>query len=266
MKPLFFTKIEGTGNDFLMFDNRQGLIDAAVPKQLTAEFVKRVCDRHIGIGADGVVVLEETKGFLFAMRYFNCDGTEAAVCLNGARCAVTYARRLGAIDDKGKFLTAWGPIGFFFQGDRVSIQVLPPVDIQLNTNVTIARHKFTAHRLKVGVPHCVIFVDSFDDLDVADLGGKIRSHKLFQPDGTNVDFVKQEDQQLFVRTYERGVEAETLSCGSGAVASAYVATKLFILQSPVGIKTRGGTLVVTIKDKVYLEGATHIVCDGTFYV
>jgi diaminopimelate epimerase len=266
MKPIFFTKMEGTGNDFLIIDNRNTLINEGIGENNLKEFVKKVSDRKVGAGSDGVIFLEQSKNFPFSMRYFNNDGSEAAICLNGARCVVGYSFRLGLIKEKGKFISPAGPVGFYYKNNTVSIEVLPPVDLKLNFSLTVNRKKISANFLKVGVPHCVIFVESFDEIDVKKLGQAIRMHKTFKPEGTNVDFVKAEDNQLFVRSYERGIEDETMSCGTGALAAAYIATKLFITQSPATCKTKGGDLIATIKDKLYLEGPISYVYDGVYYL
>lgn len=266
MKPILLTKAEGTGNDFVLVDNREGMLNEIIKSGDLSGFAKRILDRNLGVGGDGLIILGVEQNYPFGMRYFNRDGSEADLCLNGCRCLVSYAFRLGLLEDKGKFMTAAGPIGFFYKDGVVSIEVMPPVDIKLNFALTVNRKKLKAHFLKIGVPHCVIFVESYDDLDVVELGRDIREHKSFKPEGTNVNFVKQEGKSIFVRTYERGIEAETLSCGSGVLASAYIATKLMYVQSPVSCKTRGGELLVTIKDKLYIEGPTHFVFDGLYYV
>jgi diaminopimelate epimerase len=266
MKPIFFTKMEGTGNNFLIIDNRNGYLTVNLQEMIITDFVKRLADANLGAGADGVIFLEQSAEYPFEMRYFNRDGSEAVACLNGARCVVSYAFRLGLIKDKGKFASASGPIGFFYRDEGVSVEVAPPVDVKLNFSFTVNRKKQNANFLRIGVPHCIIFVDDYRKVDVKTLGQAIRNHKTFKPEGTNVDFVKVDKDSISVRTYERGVEDETLSCGSGALASAYIATKLFMAQSPVTCKTKGGDLVVTIKDKLYLEGPAKYVYDGVFYV
>jgi diaminopimelate epimerase len=266
MKPIFFTKMEGAGNDFLVLDNHNGYISEMVPGNSFQEFIRVLSHRHLGAGSDGVIFVEESRDFPFAMRYFNRDGSEAETCLNGARCIVSYAHRLGFIQEKGKFMSASGPLGFYYKNSAVSIEVQPPIDIKLNFSFTVQRKKYRANSLKIGVPHCVIFVDSYDDIDVKTLGRAIREHRTFKPDGANVNFVKVEGNNLFVRTYERGVEDETLSCGSGVLASTYIAAKLFMVESPVTCNTNGGTLTVTIKDKLYLEGPAHFVYDGVYYL
>ena len=266
MKPIFFTKMEGTGNNFLVIDNRNGYLTVNVHEQTTAEFVSRLADCKRGAGADGVILLEQSAEFPFEMRYFNRDGSEAVACLNGARCVVSYAYRLGLLKDKGKVASASGPIGYYYKNDDVSIEVPPPVDVKMNFSFTVNRKKYSANFVRVGVPHCVVFVDDIEKLDVKTIGEAIRNHKTFKPEGTNVDFVKVEKDCINVRTYERGVEDETLSCGSGVLASAYIATKLFMVQSPVVCKTPGGQLIATIKDKLYLEGPTRYIYDGVYYI
>ena len=266
MKPIFFTKMEGTGNNFLVIDNRNGYLTVNVHDQTTSEFVSRLADCQRGAGADGVILLEQSAEFPFEMRYFNRDGSEAVACLNGARCAVSYAFRLGLLKDKGKVASASGPIGYYHKNGDVSIEVAPPVDVKMNISFTLSRKKYSANFVRVGVPHCIVFVDDIEELDVKTLGEAIRNHKTFKPEGTNVDFVKVEKECIQVRTYERGVEDETLSCGSGVLASAYIATKLFMIQSPVVCKTTGGQLIATIKDKLYLEGTTKYIYDGVYYI
>jgi diaminopimelate epimerase len=266
MKPIFFTKMEGTGNNFLIIDNRNGYLTVNVTDQSIPEFVKTLADSQLGAGSDGVILLEQSAEYPFEMRYFNRDGSEAVACLNGARCVVSYAFRLGLLKDKGKVASASGPIGYYYRGDTVSIEVAPPVDVKLNFSFTVARKKYSASFLRVGVPHCIIFVDDLKKVDVKKLGEAIRNHKTFKPEGANVNFVKVDKESIHVRTYERGVEDETLSCGSGALAAAYIATKLFMVQSPVTCKTKGGEMVVTIKDKLYLEGSVKYVYDGVYYI
>lgn len=266
MKPIFFSKMEGTGNDFVIIDNREEQFTSIVKKDEMKNTISRMLQRHYGIDADGLILIENFKGYFFNMRYFNRDGSEAELCLNGARCAVKFAHRLGIIEEKGKFLTPAGPVGFAFHSDVISVEVLPPVDLKLNFTLTIARKKYKLSYLKLGVPHTIMFVDSFDDINISELGSAIRNHKEFQPDGTNVNFVMVENKSIFVRTYERGIEAETLSCGSGVVASAYIAAKLFLAESPVKVKTNGGELTVTLKDKLYLEAPANFIFDGTYYL
>ncbi len=266
MRPIFFTKMEGSGNDFLIVNNVNGVLNDIVEDANRPELVRKMAHRHFGAGSDGVLFMEQTKDLPFNMRYYNNDGSEASMCLNGARCVVAYAFRLGIIQDKGKFLSAYGPIGFYYKDGSVSIEVQPPIDIKMNFSFTLSRKKIRANFLRIGVPHCVIFVDSYDDIDVIKRGSAIRNHKTFKPEGTNVNFVKVERNCLYVRTYERGVEDETLSCGSGVLASAYIATKLFLAQSPLTCKTEGGELLATIKDKLYLEGTARYIYDGVYYL
>ncbi len=158
MKPIFFSKMEGTGNDFVMVDNREEQFTGVVSKEELKSTIIRMLDRHRGIGADGLILIENFKGYFFNMRYFNCDGSEAAFCLNGARCAVKYAHRLGIIGEKGKFLTPGGPIGFAYDPGDISIEILPPIDIKMNFSVTVARKKYKLSYLKLGVPHAVILL------------------------------------------------------------------------------------------------------------
>jgi diaminopimelate epimerase len=267
MKPIFFTKMEATGNDFLLFDNRSGMISDAFRNNDVQQFIKTIAHPHFGAGADGVIFLEGSRDFPFQMRYFNRDGSPASVCLNGARCVASFAYRLGIVREKGKFSSGDNPIGFFNKGNDVSIEVLSPIDLKLNFSFTVNRKKIHANFLKLGIPHCVVFVDSFDEIQIEKLGPAIRNHKKLKPEGVNVNFVKVDENAIYVRTYERGVESETLSCGSGVLASAYIASKLFIAtESPIICKTRGGELKVVIKEKLYLEGPANYIYDGIYYL
>jgi diaminopimelate epimerase len=258
--------MEGSGNDFVILNNHTGLLTEMVAGNEMSDLVKKLSDRHLGAGSDGILIVDSSKDFPFQMKYYNRDGSETELCLNGARCIVSYAYRLGLIQEKGKFMSAAGPIGFYQRNGTVSIEVTPPVDIKLNFSITVKRKKYKVSYLRIGVPHCVLFVDSYDDINVRELGQQIRSLKTFQPDGVNVNFVLNDKNTLHVRTYERGVEDETLSCGSGVLASAYIATKLFLKESPITVDTRGGQLQVTIKDKLYLEGPAKFVYDGVYYL
>ena len=142
MKPIFFTKMEGTGNDFLVIDNRNGVINENIGTKDIKDFIRKISNRKLGAGSDGVIFVEQSKDFPFGMRYFNKDGSEACICLNGARCAVSYSYRLGLIKEKGKILSKSGPIGYYYKNGTVSIEILPPVDLKLNFGLTVSRKKY----------------------------------------------------------------------------------------------------------------------------
>lgn len=238
MPTIPFTKMNGAGNDFVLLDNRAGLAD------LGSAAVARLCDRHRGVGADGVLAVEpaEGAGADFRMRYYNSDGGEAEMCGNGARCFARFAGRLaGRALESIRFETPAGVIGAHFEGERVRLAMSAPRDRRLRETVEARGQRWTVHSVDTGVPHAVIFVDEPGDVDVAATGAALRYHPHFAPRGTNVNFAGvTAPGRLTLRTYERGVEAETLACGTGAVAAALIYAALYDLDGPVDIAVRGG--------------------------
>src|SRR6266496_3348400 len=211
---LRFTKMNGAGNDFVLIDNRAGDI------HLDRSEVVRICDRHRGVGADGILLLERaTNGADFRMRYFNADGGEAEMCGNGARCFARFANKVAGAQRKISFETPAGVIGAELTQDLVTLQMTEPTDLRLNVTVRGANENKTVHFINSGVPHVVVPVSQIDDVDVRRQGAAIRHHEMFSPKGANVNFIeKRGTKQIAVRTYERGVESETLACGTGVVA------------------------------------------------
>ena len=215
---LRFTKMNGAGNDFILFDNRAGSI------ALDRNHVAQLCDRHRGIGADGVLLLENpTNRADFRMRYFNADGGEAEMCGNGARCFARFANKVGGQKTRISFETPAGVISAELKGELVTLQMTRPTDLRLNVELPLADDKKRIHFINSGVPHVVIPVAKIDDADVRGDGAAIRHHQMFSPNGTNVNFIeKRGPNEIAIRTYERGVEDETLACGTGIVASALI--------------------------------------------
>ncbi len=248
---LKFTKYQGTGNDFILIDNRQKVF----PKDTS--LIKKLTDRKFGIGADGLMLIEDDPQADFKMIYYNSDGSQS-LCGNGSRCAVDFARSLGIIRDKTQFTTTDGVHEASIHG-WVHFQ-LHPVD-----DVIQAKDHFFIHN---GSPHHMIFCENVEAIDVVKLGSEIRYSEEYHPDGTNVNFVEILDDKIKVRTYERGVEDETLSCGTGVVASA-LAASFKGLSSPVDVETQGGNLSVSFeKDpdncfkNIYLAGPVERVFEG----
>src|SRR5438067_375108 len=215
MIMLRFTKMNGAGNDFILIDNRAGDI------HLDRGQIARLCDRHRGIGADGVLLLEEPSNHAdFRMRYFNADGGEAEMCGNGARCFARFAKTVAGSRDKILFETPPGIIGAQLHGDLVTLNMGDPTDLQMNVRLQIEKEEALVHYINTGVPHVVIHVSRIDVVDVRSRGKKIRQHDMFSPKGANVNFLeKRGPKEIAIRTYERGVEDETLACGTGVVAS-----------------------------------------------
>jgi len=233
---LRFTKMNGAGNDFVMIDNRAGDL------QLAADQISKICDRHRGVGADGVLVLERpANGANFRMRYYNADGGEAEMCGNGARCFARYASHVAGPVEKLSFETPAGVIGADLQGELVCLQMSEPKDLRLNVKIPLGDRTLDGHFLNSGVPHVVIPVEDLEKVDVRGVGSAVRHHELFAPQGANANFLKRrDDRQISIRTYERGVENETLACGTGVVASALVFAAIEKVDGPIGVLVRGG--------------------------
>jgi diaminopimelate epimerase len=248
---LTFTKMNGAGNDFIMLDNRDMALGLG-----TAE-ISLLCDRHRGIGADGMLVIEPANnGGDFRMRYYNADGNEAEMCGNGARC---FARFVDRIDNRGgkriTFETMAGLVAADFRGDEIKLQLSNPTEVAMSKLIEINGQSTTVHSINTGVPHAVVVVDDIGHSDVCRDGAAIRYHQHFQPSGTNVNFQCTVDSNtIAIRTYERGVENETLACGTGMVASAIVHERLTGVGTPIYVRVRGGD---TLKVDWLREGQTY---------
>jgi diaminopimelate epimerase len=262
---LTFTKMNGAGNDFVMLDNRDGALALG-----TAQ-IARLCDRHRGVGADGLLLVEPAQnGADFRMRYYNADGSEAEMCGNGARCFARFAQRVSGKAGDISFETQAGVITAKFFGEIVQIQMSEPHTLRLGETLDVAGAPLTVHSLNTGVPHAVVFVDDLDATEVRRLGAGLRFHPHFAPRGTNANFVqKLGPQSVAIRTYERGVEDETLACGTGMVACALIFHELSGAASPVQVKVRGGETLEIAFEKagdtfrhVTLTGPADFTFDG----
>jgi len=280
--PLRFTKMNGTGNDFIIVDNR----DLAIAKTEMAGLAKRLCHRQYAVGADGMIFIEKSVGADFCWQFYNADGSEAEMCGNGARCAARYAFSKGIVKKHMRFLTRAGLIEAQIVGHNVKIRLTQPTNIVLGQCIEIDGEEHEIHSINTGVPHAVHYVADNNATPVKKWGRLIRHHKLFEPAGTNVNFVQLPENELHVRTYERGVEDETLACGTGAVASALIAALHGHVTSPVTVHTTGGDelrIHFTLLDvgdgpessaslrheqriaEVYLEGPATLVYEGELY-
>ena len=254
---LHFTKMNGAGNDFVLVDNRDG------KNALTCPQIARLCDRHRGIGADGLLAVEPaTDGADFRMRYYNADGGEAEMCGNGARCFARFAQKISGQTGALSFETLAGVITANFPGDLVQIQMSPPHSLRLNDKLHAGDETLFVHSLNTGVPHAVVFVDDLENTDVRHLGRALRCHAHFAPKGTNANFVRQRSADtIAIRTYERGVEDETLACGTGMVACALIFHERTGAPSPVQVQVRGGeTLQIGFTKTA--EGYAHVTLTG----
>ena len=246
-KQINFWKMSGSGNDFVVIDNRKSIV------KKPAEFAERYCHRKFGVGADGLLLVEKSKNYDFKMVYFNSDGSRAAFCGNGSRCIALYALLNGIAPRKMSFASDAGIISAeIMRENAVKVKMPDPKGIKLDFDITVDGKKHKASFADTGVPHTVVFVNNIEKTDVETLGRKIRWHKMFKPSGANVNFVKLLGKnRISVRTYERGVEGETLACGTGTVAASVISILKKYVVSPLSSTTRGGEIL-----RVYYDGKT----------
>ncbi len=231
---LAFSKYSGCGNDFILIDNRSPS-DIIYQKPV----IRHLCHRRLGIGADGLILLESSEKAGFKMRILNADGSEADMCGNGLRCLFQFIHKLGFPKRRYTIETGAGLLSGGFDEDIVWIQMSDPKDVRWDVSLSFKDDLFIAHVINTGVPHAVIFVVNVENVDVAGLGSRIRYHPTFAPQGVNVNFAHVDvNQEIWLRTYERGVEGETLACGTGATATALAAAHVKGVKSPVLIHTR----------------------------
>jgi diaminopimelate epimerase len=254
-----FHKYQGTGNDFIILDNRRGKV-VLQPREIAF-----LCNRHFGIGADGLMLLEQKAGYDYYLKYYNSDGNESSMCGNGGRCATAFARNTGIIGNTAKF--------YAFDGEHEA-EILQGTVAECNVRLKmrdaqIGNEFRDGYFIDTGSPHFVKFVKSLESVNMVEEGRVLRYDPRFAPAGTNVDFVENNIDGISVRTYERGVEDETLSCGTGVTASALVTAWLHPgAKGYVNISTTGGRLKVHfIRNgekftKVYLEGPARYVFSG----
>lgn len=272
-----------SGNDFVVIDNRQRVIANPV------SFARKVCERHSGVGGDGVLLIENvgtplrghpsrrrphraapTDRLDYRVRIFNPDGSEAEACGNGFRCIAFLAHQRFGFGKRQRFESLGGVIDAEVKGNRVRVRLTEPEDFKQNGTIQVGGRSLGYQFIRVGVPHVVIFVEGLSEIPVLEIGREIRYHPQFKPAGTNVNFAEVTGpRSLAVETYERGVERVTLACGTGSTASAVVSAKQGYVEPPVQVKTRGGEiLTVDFKKEgekvqdVYLEGEAKLVFEG----
>jgi len=252
-----FIKMVAAGNDFVVIDKK--------PAGNLSALAKVLCDRKFGIGADGVLLIGKAKNADLNMRIFNADGSEAEMCGNGARCIALISG-----EKKAAMLTPAGLINAQVSGNQVKIQLTDPKKIKLDIPIKVNGRLIKVNFINTGVPHVVVFVRGLDKIDVDGIGRMIRRHDRFSPDGTNVNFVEvKKDNLIRVRTYERGVEGETLACGTGCAASGIIFALKNNLNNLVKVKTQSGETLKVYFNKiqgkfknVWLEGSAKIVYRG----
>ncbi len=264
-----FTKLHGNGNDFILIDEYNGDVIADEDKK---DFALKYCDRRFGIGADGVLYLEMSGKADIRMRIFNSDGTEAEMCGNGVRCLVKYALDQGYINERTTVETLAGVLPISSR-DRtwVTVNMGKPAFMReripakgTGEFLNVSMHGYMVSAVNTGVPHAVIFVNGLESPHLMTKAQEIRYDPVF-PKGANVNFVRVDSEnEITIRTYERGVEAETNSCGTGSVASAAVARRLGLTGSSVKVNTKGGELTVSLAgETAFMEGTAVRVFDGT---
>ena len=274
---IHFLKMSGSGNDFIIIDNRAGKIDA----DRCANLVRSACRRKFSVGADGLILIQDDPEVDFMWRFFNADGSEAEMCGNGARCAARFAHLQGiAVGPRMRFRTLAGIIEAEMAGERVKVRMTPPHSLALDFSIELSGESFPFHFINTGVPHAVTIFNSEDTLratDVFNIGRAVRHHSHFQPAGTNVNFIFVRDAgNLLVRTYERGVEDETFACGTGTIASTLVAAAKGRVSSPVRVETTGGEFLTVYFSgvprpkgssslDVFLEGNAHVVYEADLW-
>ncbi|MFH1562973.1 MAG: diaminopimelate epimerase [Nitrospirota bacterium] len=264
MDKIHFTKMVAGGNDFVVLDNRDGMIE------VTAGWVRKICQRKLGIGADGMLIVERSKVADFKMRIINSDGSEAEMCGNGARCVAKFAQDKEIAGSLMKFETLSGIIDAMVTVQRVKVKLTDPINLTLNKKVQLKDTEITLHCLNTGVPHAVLITEKIENAPVVDWGREIRWHQDFASAGTNVDFIQIIDTQTIkIRTYERGVEDETLACGTGSAASACIAAMLELTNPLVKMITIGGEILEIDFDRagenitnLYLTGDVQVVYEG----
>lgn len=269
MDQIAFYKMSGSGNDFIIIDNRNRVVDEGDLQG----FIAKVCRRKMSVGADGLILVEESENVDFKWRFFNADGSSAEMCGNGARCAARFAYLNGISGAEVSFETEAGIVSAQVKNDRVKIKMPDPIDLKTDYNLELGNGAMQVCSVNTGVPHVVITVGDIDDVDVIELGREIRFHDRYAPAGTNVNFLcSQNDNTILIRTYERGVEDETLACGTGSIAAAIVMHYKSKGKSPIKVITRGGECLYIYFEEdngkfynVFLEGDARIIYEGELW-
>lgn len=266
MNQITFYKISGSGNDFIIIDNRNRVVD----ENDLQDFIAKVCRRKMSVGADGLILVEESESVDFKWRFFNSDGSTAEMCGNGARCAARFAYLNGISGTKVSFETEAGIVSAIVENDQVKIKMPDPINFKTDYNLELGNGSMQVSSVNTGVPHVVITVGDIDDVEVVKTGREIRFHDSYAPAGTNVNFIcAGNDNAISIRTYERGVEDETLACGTGSVAAAIVMRYKSKGKSPVKVITRGGGYLYIYFEEddgkfydVFLEGDARVIYKG----
>jgi len=277
MYEINFTKLTGAGNDFVLIDKKLN------PKlSIDSEMIRKICDRRFGVGADGLLIIDDGVNIDFKMEYFNSDGSNGMLCGNGARCIIKYADFSGRIRGTNTKFTFNGEdfSGVIIDEDIIRFQLNSPTKLKQNFEIEILNKKMNVSFIDTGAHHVVVNIDdainaikNIELFPVEKFGKEIRFSKYFEPLGTNVNFISIKNDIINIRTYERGVEQETLACGTGAVASAIIAVKEGKISTPVKLKTKGGDILKVdfqinenVIENVSLTGPAKIVFQGKYKI
>jgi diaminopimelate epimerase len=277
MGKIFFTKMSGAGNDFVVLDKNQN-----ANFQVTQNIIRKLCDRRNGIGADGLITIEDSSSNDFVMNYYNADGSTGSLCANGARCALLFASKTGRIKEKSANFLSNGVAykGEIISSSEIKFYLNPPKKIKYNFRVKAGGKLINAHYADTGSPHVVIdieesegFLSSLERVPVESLGREIRYLPEFSPGGTNVNFINVDGKIIHIRTYERGVEAETLACGTGSAAAALISYVTKNIQPPTELITKGNEKLLVNFDvenskvkNLSLTGPAKIVFTGEMII
>ncbi|MBN1612921.1 MAG: diaminopimelate epimerase [Deltaproteobacteria bacterium] len=264
-----FFKMSGSGNDFILIDNWDGGLALENPGM----FARALCTRKTSVGADGLILIEPSQTAAFRWRFFNADGSEAEMCGNGGRCAARFAVLRNIAGEELSFETQAGIIDAAVRRDMVKLRLTDPREMLIHRSILLEGQSFDLSSINTGVPHAVHIVNCLDRIDVFHLGRMIRQHESFQPNGTNANFVEIVNKHAIrVRTYERGVEDETLACGTGAVASVLICSWKGLVESPVNVRVRSGEVLRVYFRKsndgfrnIYLEGKVKVIYQGLLW-
>ncbi len=269
MEKIEFYKMSGTGNDFILIDNRDGRIRDDRMQYLA----ERACRRRDSVGADGMIFIVNSDKYDFKWRFFNSDGSEAEMCGNGSRCVARFAVLNGIAGEHMTFETVAGPVSADVSGRTVKVLMPTPHDLKTDIDIPHEQGWESVSFVNTGVPHVVVQVKDIINTPVYEQGRFIRYHSMFQPAGTNANFISMKGKDhIYVRTYERGVENETLACGTGSIASSLIANVKGQVSSPVTVTTSGGEELKVYFEKkdqgfsrVWLEGGTSIIYKGELH-
>ncbi len=264
-----FYKLSGSGNDFILIDNMDGSLQVGDP----GAFAKSVCERKVSAGADGLIIIEPSDKVDFRWRFFNADGSEPEMCGNGGRCAARFAFLRKIAKKRMSFETLAGVIDAEVKADSVKIRLSTPHSLVMEDKIIVNGKNLVVHSINTGVPHVVHFVNDLKAFNVFATGRAIRLHEHYRPAGTNANFAAVVDPHaIHVRTFERGVEDETLACGTGSVASALIASRRGLVESPVDVHVQSGETLKIYFERtkdgfadVYLEGKVTVVYQGNLW-